>query len=324
MSRVPVSYCLLTGDRCSCSPILTEPYAFFISEPYDEKRSEREKCITEAIKGYNFIISDHNQTNISITCKICGQIQSSYFGIVDITNYNKNVLIELGMLFGFNKPVVILLKRSKSRFFGKDKTQIGIPSIIIGMAQIRYDDFVELETKLKKSLTTLFEISKKQAAFLVDIKPILALQIQQIEMTLLAKKALDSQLEGKVQFYQYLNGKPIFIINKGNNEGIKENMILSVVNLTLVNGQWLEEVVGQLVVTYIQEKISKCQLVQEEPNAQQFWVDLQNGQSPNHVFRPFINEELGKLTEEELIEIMSKYKILLKGIAVNENDRVGK
>lgn len=320
------SYCILTGDRCSRSPITVEPYAFFISEPYDKHRSEREKSINEAIKGYKFIISDHDKTTISITCKICQQIQSAHFGIVDITNYNRNVLIELGMLFGFNKPVLILLKHSKHNLFRRlSNNQLEIPSNIIGIEQIRYNDFADLEVKLKNALNFLFEISKKQAQFLLDLKPILELQIQQIELTIFAKKAINSHVEGEVQFYKSINGTPIFIVNKGTNDGIKENMILSVISLTVVNRQSLEEEVGRLIVKHAQEIMSQCQLVFVDPNAQQFWADLfQKGQVFKNVVRPFIHEKLSTSTEQELTEYVSKLKILLQGFNIITSDTVVK
>lgn len=106
------NYCLLTGGRCAHSPVNLIPNSFFLAEPYDEERSKREDAIKKVLAGCELQIADEDAMNIALTCKICKQIQSCQFGIVDITGFNRNVLIELGMLYGFNKPVILLIKNS--------------------------------------------------------------------------------------------------------------------------------------------------------------------------------------------------------------------
>lgn len=314
---MPEGYCLLTGDTCSRS-ITEEPYTFFISEPYDRHRIEREKSIKEAIKGYKYVISDRGKENISISCKICRQIQSCFFGIVDITSLNRNVLIELGMLYGFRKPTIILVKPRMLNFLRNAKYEI--PSNIIGIEQIRYKDFTDLQTQLKEALTTLFEIARKQADYVLDLKPLLALKVEQLELAVSAKKAINSGLQGRVRFYRFIDQVPSFILNKGKKDGLRNNMVLTVYNLTLFNGNTLEEEVGRLIIKNAQEKISQCYLWFVEPNGQQFWNDLiVNSRSLTNVVRPFVAEELGKLSEEELAEYTSKLKILLSGFSINVN-----
>lgn len=316
---MPEGYCLLTGDRCSQS-LTIEPYTFFISEPYDRHRLSRERSITEAIKGYKYIISDSSKENISITCKICRQIQSCYFGIVDITSLNKNVLIELGMLYGFQKPTIILVKLPTNLLSAIKKIKIEIPSNIIGIEQIRYKDFADLQEKMKEALKTLFEIAKKQEAYLLDLKPQLKLKIQQLEIAIITKKAIASHLEGQLQFYRSVDQTPTFILNKGTKDGLKDNIILSVFKLVLVEGQnYLEEEVGRIVIKNAQEKLSQCTLWFVNPNSQDFWSALiGNLHSTKNIVRPFINQELEKLSEKELVEYASKLKIVLDGFSINE------
>lgn len=311
------SYCMLTGDKCPHIPkIAIVHYGFFISEPYDNQRSEREKSIKEAIKGYKFVISDHEKSNISITCKICRQIQSAQFGIVDISNYNRNVLIELGMLFGFNKPVLILLKRPKPNVLKRlNKSQIEIPSNILGIEQIRYSSFPELTKKLKEALNFLLEISKKQAEYVLDVEQILRSQIQNLELTILSKKIRASNIDGEVQFYNYIAETPIFIVNKGSNEGFKENMILSVIKITVDKHQNLEEEMGRLIIKHIQPTLSQCEIVLTNPNSQQFWLDLTNKRKKSkNIVRPYLNERFVRSDEQDLTIYASKLKILLQGL----------
>ncbi|MFH1328778.1 MAG: hypothetical protein ABIH76_08075, partial [Candidatus Bathyarchaeota archaeon] len=119
------NYCLLTGGNCPFFSVEIKN-DFFISEPYDAERQQRESAIQGALQGFSYIIADKDVMNIALTCKVCQEIQSSQFGIVDITNFNYNVLIELGMLYGYNKPVVIIVKKDFN-------LQYEIPSNIIGI-----------------------------------------------------------------------------------------------------------------------------------------------------------------------------------------------
>jgi len=113
------NFCLLTGGECPHYPISVIPNSFFLAEPYDSERIEREDAIKKALKGFELQIADEHAMNIAITCKICQQIQKSQYGIVDITNLNENVLIELGMLYGFKKPVLILVKSIKNIYLNR-------------------------------------------------------------------------------------------------------------------------------------------------------------------------------------------------------------
>jgi ribosomal protein L29 len=214
------------------------------------------------------------------------------------------------MLYGFNKPVVILIKRSS-------KTKIEIPSNIIGIEQIRYKDFSDLQNKLKSVLTALFEISTKQTEFLLDLKPVLEFQIEQIELAILAKYLIGENIKAELHSLKYIDGNPIIIVNKGTENGLRNNMILSVVSLgEQIGEEYLEEEVGRLVVKHVQEKICQCQLLSVDPS-KQFWRDfLEKGSASKNIVKPYINEVLRKLTDEELKENLSKLKILLSGYTI--------
>ena len=304
------SYCLLTGGKCSHYPISIEMNTFFISEPYDKKRKEREISIVEAIKGYKYIIADHKAMNIALTCKICQQIQSAQFGIADITSGNKNVLIELGMLYGFNKPVVILIKRSA-------KTKIKIPSNIIGIEQIRYDNFSDLTQKLRSILATLFDLWKKRGEYLLDLRPVIESQIEQLELAIETKQLLVANLEGAILGLKFIDNIAIIIIDKGTEHRVKKGMIFKVLGCDKkVGEEYLEEENGFLMVMHPQEKISQCQPISIDPN-KQFWKDIfEKTAPPKNIVRPYLIEELMKATEDEMEEWLSKLKILREGYTV--------
>ena len=302
------NYCLLTGGRCSHYPINIEPNLFFISEPYDKERKAREKAMKEAIKGYPHIIADHKAMNIALTCKICQQIQSAQFGIVDVTSLNENVLIELGMLYGFFKPVVILVKHSEG-------TKINIPSNIIGIEQVRYKDFKDLTKKLRNILTSLFELWKKKAEYLINLRPILEAQIVQLELAIETKNLLDTKFEGTILDFKIVDNIAIAIVNKGTGQGVRKGMFFKVYRSDKkVKGVYLEEDVGLLVVKHPQEKISQCQPVSIDPN-NPFWRDaFARTSHPRNIVKPYLVEPYERMTINEMKDMLSKLKILQRGI----------
>lgn len=262
----------------------------------------------EAIKGYPHIIADHKAMNIALTCKICQQIQSAQFGIVDVTSLNENVLIELGMLYGFFKPVVILVKHSEG-------TKINIPSNIIGIEQVRYKDFKDLTKKLRNILTSLFELWKKKAEYLINLRPILEAQIVQLELAIETKNLLDTKFEGTILDFKIVDNIAIAIVNKGTGQGVRKGMFFKVYRSDKkVKGVYLEEDVGLLVVKHPQEKISQCQPVSIDPN-NPFWRDaFARTSHPRNIVKPYLVEPYERMTINEMKDMLSKLKILQRGI----------
>jgi hypothetical protein len=145
------NYCPIV-DRCPHEPVDVTPNSYFLVQPFDREKKEREKAIEDALKKfygskkYKLKKSDSKIYNSGIYCDICRKIKSSQFCIVDISGeiyetINKkskketkvflrpNVALELGMAYGFNKPALILFRKLN------DKHQI--PSDI---AFVRYID----------------------------------------------------------------------------------------------------------------------------------------------------------------------------------------
>jgi hypothetical protein len=79
-----------------------------------------------------------------LMCNICKFIQESIFGIVDITDWNPNVLLELGMMFGWGKTAVII-KHKESK----------VPADLRGALYIEYASISSLKEKLKSGLPNL-------------------------------------------------------------------------------------------------------------------------------------------------------------------------
>ena len=129
------AYCPMVG-KCPHEPVYIKPHSYFLVQPFDSEKEEREKAIENALKKlygsnkkYELKKSDSKIYDISSYCDICLKIKSSQIGIVDISGelhetidmesgkkktnvfLRPNVALELGMIYGFNKPALILSRK---------------------------------------------------------------------------------------------------------------------------------------------------------------------------------------------------------------------
>lgn len=297
------THCLLTGGRCVHLPISVDLNSFFVSEPYDEERQQRELAIKKALEGFNSIISDHEIMNIALTCKICRQIQSSEFGIVDISGCNPNVLIELGMLYGFSKPTIILLKKS-------EHPEFDVPSNIKGIEQIRYTDFDEITEKIKKAVNAFFELRTKTDEYIIDMRPQLQHLILELELEIETRKSVETGLKSQIIDFKTLGNIGVVILDKGTRNGVKTGMIFEVYRSDRISmGDYLEENVGLIIVTFAQERIAQCQPLHIDPDLQ-FWKDVYSNTFAKNVVKPYPSRTYKDISIEQVQTILSKAKIL--------------
>ncbi|WP_414470395.1 TIR domain-containing protein [Methanobacterium sp. ACI-7] len=136
-----------------CNKIIgTNRRKVFLAEQYDENRKDREKAIIEVLDEMDLILelADDEIKNRALFCKVCEQMQSSYICVIDITEQNHNVLIELGMAYGFQKPTILIFEESQ-------KEKIKIPTDVQGIEYIDYKDYDDLKERLKSSLKTILK-----------------------------------------------------------------------------------------------------------------------------------------------------------------------
>jgi hypothetical protein len=128
-----ISYCPMTGTSCLYDLQEIRPNSFFLIQPFDNDKIEREKAVEFALrkfygKGrYQLKKSDsrvHLQANY---CDICLKIRSCQFCIADLSGeifkvliegemkekafLRPNISFELGLAYGFSKPSFILFKK---------------------------------------------------------------------------------------------------------------------------------------------------------------------------------------------------------------------
>ena len=83
-------YCPMVG-KCPREPVDIKPNSYFLVQPFDSEKEEREKAIDDALKKfygskkYELKKADSKISNLGIYCDICRKIKSSQFCIVDIS-----------------------------------------------------------------------------------------------------------------------------------------------------------------------------------------------------------------------------------------------
>ena len=104
--------CFKTGGACvRTNELKYNPKQVFIGCPFKQAYFNLvEYVIKPVCNEFNYTtwIANEQFKNIDIMCKVCGGIQSSSMAIIDITNWNANVLFELGLLYGLGKSVLII------------------------------------------------------------------------------------------------------------------------------------------------------------------------------------------------------------------------
>ncbi len=139
--------CYLTGHKVCNLKIKEKKDQIFIA--YNYKYKNVEKIIEEAvIQVLNRLSIKYKIAKLEIRtkdffCKICELIQESKYFLVNLTNPNFNVGLELGLALGLDKEVILIAsKRTK------------LPSDLVRQEVILYGKNLE---KLKRDFIECFE-----------------------------------------------------------------------------------------------------------------------------------------------------------------------
>ncbi len=137
------AYCFKMGALCS-KQITVNPRQVFIGMPFRPKFIDSYKHgILPVLEKYDLKCwkADEDFDNIDILCKICEHLQESKYAIMNITDWNANVLFELGLAYGLGKTVIII----------KDKDS----TVPVDLSGIEYRSYQSSED-LEKSLDSFF------------------------------------------------------------------------------------------------------------------------------------------------------------------------
>lgn len=108
---------------------------------YDQRDYRKVFASLEKSFGIKFIFADERITNMHILQKIISYIRGSDFSLFDISSWNPNVTLELGIALASSEDWYIC--------FNPDQTDVKeVPSDIRGLDRIQYTSFSELEDRL--------------------------------------------------------------------------------------------------------------------------------------------------------------------------------
>jgi predicted nucleotide-binding protein len=124
------------------------PRQIFVAYSYKlYPKDDYRKVYSELAKAFQvkFIFADEKITNLHILQKIVNYIRSSRFGIYDISGWNPNVTLELGLAFGLNEKAYIAIDPAKTKV---DE----VPADLRGIDRIQYNSYSELQKGLETLL----------------------------------------------------------------------------------------------------------------------------------------------------------------------------
>lgn len=129
-----------------------DPRQIFVAYPYTlYPATDYRKVYNGLAKafGVKFVFADEKITTLHILEKIGGYIRTSRFGIYDISGWNPNVSLELGLAYGLRAEAYIA--------FDPQKTPVNdVPADVRGIDRLQYSSYSELGDKLAALLTQEF------------------------------------------------------------------------------------------------------------------------------------------------------------------------
>lgn len=133
----------------SLPSLVKKPRQVFVAYSYRlyDKRDYR-RSFTSIGKAFEveFVFADERISSLHILQKIANYIRESQFGIYDITGWNPNVTLELGLALGMGEKVFIALNPNETELDD-------VPSDLKGVDRLQYSSFSELEEELERLLS---------------------------------------------------------------------------------------------------------------------------------------------------------------------------
>lgn len=126
----------------------------FVAYPYGiYDKTDYRRPFKELAKAFNvdFVFADQKITTLHILQKIADYIRSSRCGIYDVSAWNPNVALELGLAYGLSEKAYVIANPSKH-------SAGEVPSDLRGIDRVQYNSFNELEHAVETILAAEFPI----------------------------------------------------------------------------------------------------------------------------------------------------------------------
>lgn len=131
-----------------------KPRQVFVAYPYTlYDTADYRRPFKDLAKAFDvqFVFADEKITTLHILQKIADYIRSSRCGIYDISGWNANVTLELGLAYGLNEKAYIVAN-PKQHAAGE------VPADLRGLDRLQYQSYAELQSAVEKILTQEFPI----------------------------------------------------------------------------------------------------------------------------------------------------------------------
>jgi len=129
----------------------------FVAYPYSlYDTADYRRPFTDLQKAFkiSFVFADEKITTLHILQKIARHITSSRFGIYDVSGWNANVALELGLAYGLGEKAYVIANPSKHPA-GE------VPSDLRGLDRVQYGSFTELRATVERIIAEEFPIQPK-------------------------------------------------------------------------------------------------------------------------------------------------------------------
>jgi hypothetical protein len=122
----------------------------FVAYPYRFSKKDYRGALRKVGRDYGveFTYADQKITNIHILEKIVGMIDEAEFSIFDVTTWNANVALELGVAMGKGLDYYIL--------FNPTIKEGDVPADVGGIDRLEYEDFAGLTSEVSRLMRQQF------------------------------------------------------------------------------------------------------------------------------------------------------------------------
>jgi hypothetical protein len=132
------------------SKVTKDQRQIFVAYPYSLPKRDYRPVFSKVGEAFSvsFVYADEKITTLHVLQKIYSMIKGSAFGIYDISGWNPNVTLELGMAYGLGEQAYLLANPSMHPT-GE------APADLRGLDRIEYRSYAELSDRLARLLTSI-------------------------------------------------------------------------------------------------------------------------------------------------------------------------
>jgi len=144
----------------STQAVAKQPRSIFVAHPYSlYPMTDYRQIFRDVGKAMEvrFEFADERISNVYVLQKIITMIRATSFGIYDISGWNANVTLELGLAYGMSEKAYVS--------FNPTHTKIeDVPADLRGLERLQYGSFTEYRGKLEELVSLMLPITRNVGA----------------------------------------------------------------------------------------------------------------------------------------------------------------